>query len=141
MRHRIVIDTNVIISALRSNKGASFLLLQLIDSGKFEVNVSVPLVFEYEALAKRFLHEINLNSHDIEAIINYICKVSHHQKIHYLWRPLLKDPQDDMILELAVASGSDFIITFNKIDFSKASQFGILSLTPQEFLRKIGEIS
>ena len=131
----MVLDTNVLVSALRSNKGASHRLLRLVDSGKFEVNLSVPLVFEYEAAAKK---SAPLPPHDVDAVIDYICSVAQHRKIHYLWRPLLKDPKDDMVLELAVTANCDSIVTHNIIDFSEAKGFGIHILTPREFLRKIG---
>ncbi len=70
MTTRIVIDTNVIVSALRSNKGASFQLLSLIDSGKFRFGLSVPIVIEYEAAAKRLVTHGGLSAADIEAIID-----------------------------------------------------------------------
>ncbi len=132
---QIVLDTNVLVSALRSSKGASHRLLRMIDSGKFQLNISVPLVLEYEATVKR---RTSLSSRDIDAIICYICSVSIHKKVHYLWRPILSDPQDDMVLELAVAGGCNAIITFNKSDFVEAHGFGIRILAPTEFLKEIG---
>lgn len=132
---QIVLDTNVLISALRSNRGASYRLLLLIDSGRFKLNVSVPLVLEYEAAAKRLAP---LSSKDVDAVIDYICAVARRQEIYYLWRPILSDPQDDMVLELAVAAGCDVIVTFNKSDFTQASGFGIQISTPKEFLKRIG---
>ncbi|MBE0435566.1 MAG: putative toxin-antitoxin system toxin component, PIN family, partial [Methylomicrobium sp.] len=108
---RIVIDTNVIIAALRSRRGASFKLLSLIDAGIFRVNLSVPLFLEYEAVAKREQHRFTLNDQDIEDILNYIAAVSDKRDIFFLWRPFLKDPKDDLVLEVAVESASQFIIT------------------------------
>lgn len=136
--YEIVIDTNVWIAALRSKRGASYKLLSLIDSGKFVVNVSVPLVLEYEETAKRLIGEIALTEQDIDEILDYICRVAHHRKIHYLWRPFLSDPADDMVLELAVTAECDFIVTFNQSDFRGIEQFGLAAITPQEFLRVIG---
>jgi putative PIN family toxin of toxin-antitoxin system len=138
---RIVIDTNVFIAALRSRRGASYRLLMLIDRGKFEVNVSVPLVLEYESVAKRFVGEISLTARDIDNILDYICAAARRRKIFYLWRPFLKDPKDDMVLEVAVAASCDFIVTFNKDDFQGVEQFGIELRTPKEFLQEIGERS
>jgi len=137
---KIVIDTNVLISALRSKRGAAYLLFMLIGKGKFELNISVPLVLEYEDVAKRLIREIPLSEHDIDAILNYLCKEGKHRKIYYLWRPFLKDPNDDMILELAVTAGCDFIVTYNEKDFGGVDQFGIKVLNPGQFLRKIGEL-
>lgn len=141
-KHQIVIDTNVLIAALRSNRGASFKLLTLIGKGKFEINVSVALVLEYEGVAKRLVGETALTENDIDDVIDYICSVANHRKVFYLWRPLLKDPEDDMVLELAVAANSKFIVTFNKKDFRKRylKPFGIKALTPKEFLQEIGEL-
>ncbi len=138
---RIIIDTNVLVAALRSRHGASYKLLMLIGSGKYKTSISVSLVLEYEDVTKRLLEEILLTEQDIEDILDYICKVSDHQNIFYLWRPFLKDPKDDMVLELAVAASCDFIVTFNKRDFQGVDQFGIRVVTPKEFLQAIGEVS
>ena len=139
-KYQIVIDTNVWIAALRSKRGASHKLLSLIDSGKFETNISVPLVLEYEDVAKRLVGEIPLTAHDIDDILDYICLVANQRKIYYLWRPLLSDPNDDMVLELAVTAQCEFIVTFNRRDFRGVEQFGIDAITPQMFLQKIGAL-
>jgi putative PIN family toxin of toxin-antitoxin system len=136
---QIVIDTNVFVASLRSRRGASHKLLRLIDSGKFQVNISVPLVLEYEDAAKRIIDEIFLDLQDIDDIINYICRVANRRQIFYLWRPFLKDPKDDMILELAV-SGQCGIITFNTKDFAGVDRFGLRVMTPKMFLKEIGEL-
>lgn len=140
MKRRIVIDTNVFVSALRSRLGASHRLLMLLGGKKFQVCVSVPLVLEYEDAGKRLGREFGLTHHDIEDIIDYICSVADRREIHYLWRPILKDPKDDHILELAVEANAKFIITYNKKYFIEAGQFGINILTPKEYLEEIGEI-
>ena len=141
MEPRIVLDTNVLISALRSRNGASFRLLRLVGQERFELFVSVPLVLEYECTAKRQSRSLGLLHSDIDDILDHLCQVSEHRKIFFLWRPFLKDPKDDMVLELAVESEVDFIVTHNLRDFVGVEQFGISAITPQEFLRKIGEIS
>jgi putative PIN family toxin of toxin-antitoxin system len=137
---QVVIDTNVIIAALRSRRGASFRLLTILEKNKFTVCVSVPLVMEYEDVAKRFIGEIALNEEDIEAVIDYICSVARQREIYFLWRPFLKDPKDDMLLELAVAAECQFIVTFNKRDFTGCEQFGIKAISPRDFLEEIGEV-
>lgn len=133
-------DTNVLVSALRSNKGAAFRLLSLIDTGKFILCVSVPLVLEYEAAVKKESRATGLTSPDVEAIIDYICNVAERYKVYYLWRPFLRDPKDDMVLELAVSSSADSIITYNKTDFKGTEQFGIGVISPKDFLKQIGEL-
>lgn len=140
MKPDVVIDTSVFVSALRSKRGASYKLFMAIGKGLFDINVSVPLIVEYEASAKRLIGEVKLSAGDIDDIIDYICSVAKHRKVFYLWRPLLKDIKDDMVLELAVTSNSKSIVTFNKKDFYGSESFGITVLTPGEFLKKIGGI-
>ncbi|MBI4827180.1 MAG: putative toxin-antitoxin system toxin component, PIN family [Nitrospirae bacterium] len=137
---QIVIDTNVIVSALRSQRGASYKLLMEIGSDKFDVNISVPLVLEYEDAAKRLIGKIRLTKRDIEDVLDYICSEAKRWKIFYLWRPYLKDPKDDMVLELAVTSKSDFIVTYNKRDFQNIRTFGLRVVTPKEILKLTGVI-
>lgn len=132
----IVIDTNVLLSALYSNKGASYRLLSIIDSKKFRVNISTTLIYKYEEILKS---KSTLEVKHIDAILNYICSIGVKNRIFYLWRPKLKDPDDDFLLELAVCSKS-IIVTLNQKDFTIASEFGIKVMTPKEFLLYIGEI-
>jgi len=138
---QIVIDTNVLVAALRSRRGASHRLLMLLGQGKFEINVSVPLILEYEDAGKRIASEAGLTYGDVDDILNYICSVGRKRLIHFLWRPFLKDPQDDHVLELAVESESEFIVTYNVRDFSGSEQFGVHIVTPKQFLRVIGGLS
>ena len=139
-KFKIVIDTNVFISALKSKRGASFKLLFDTPREKFEHNISPSLIFEYESVAKRDSSNIVLSDSEIDSILDMICQWSIKCEIYFLWRPYLKDPKDDFILELAVESQSDFIITYNKNDFKGIEKFGIKVLNPKEFLKKIGEI-
>lgn len=139
-KYQVVIDTNVIVSALRSKKGASYKLLMLLNSNKFEINVSVPLIFEYEDVLKRKPSKFHLTNSDIDDILDYICLIGNKRKVFFLWRPYLKDAKDDFVLELAVESDSDYIITYNKKDFKGIDKFGIDAVTPKEFLKLIGEI-
>jgi putative PIN family toxin of toxin-antitoxin system len=132
---RAVLDTNVIVSAFRSRKGPAFALVSRIGSGSFEVSVSVPLVLEYEEVLSR---ATSLGEEEAVAVLRFLCSAAHRQKIFYLWRPLLPDPKDDMVLELAVASRSRYIVTYNQRDFGPAERFGIEALTPESFLRRIG---
>jgi putative PIN family toxin of toxin-antitoxin system len=137
---QIVIDTNVLVSALRSNRGASFKLLSLVGaSERFEINLSVPLVLEYEDVANRQSHINGLSAQDISDIIDYLCSVGNRRQIFFLWRPFLKDPKDDMVLELAVEAQCKYIVSFNQKDFAGVEKFGLRVLTPQEFLKVIGE--
>jgi len=134
---QIVLDTNVFVSALRSRGGASFKLLSLIGGGRFQLNVSVPLVLEYEDAAKRA--DLALTEKHIDDVLDYVCHVANRREIFFLWRPWLKDPKDDFILELAVEAACDFIVTFNLRDFAGSEKFGVRVITPREFLRILGE--
>jgi putative PIN family toxin of toxin-antitoxin system len=137
---QIAIDTSVLIAGLRSRRGAAHRLLTLIDSGRFQVNISVPLILEYEETARRLSGEIPLTEADIEAVLDYICSVANHHEVFYLWRPFLKDPDDDMVLELAVTAECEYIVTYNERDLRGADAFGIKVVTPREFLQIIGAL-
>jgi putative PIN family toxin of toxin-antitoxin system len=138
-KFKIVIDTNIIVSSLRSKRGYSYKLLSIIDDERIKVFISVPVVLEYEDAIKREKSNIRFKKSEIDDFLDFICLIGEQRKIHYLWRPFLKDRKDDMFLELAVESESDFIITFNQKDFVGVEKFGIKILTPKEFLKVIGE--
>jgi putative PIN family toxin of toxin-antitoxin system len=137
---RIVIDTNVIITALKTKRGASFKLLFELDRTSFVLSISPTLIFEYESVAKRKEQNITISHSEIDSFLDMICKWAEHWEIFYLWRPLLKDPKDDFILELAIESHSDYIISYNKADFEGIEIFGIKVITPKELLEILGEI-
>lgn len=137
---RIVIDTNVFISALRSKRGASYKLLFETDRSKYVQNISTPLILEYESVAKRELAKLSVTADDVDAILDMICKNAEACAVSFRWRPFLKDPDDDFVLELAVQSQSQYIVTYNKADLAGVEEFGIGLLTPKEFLQALGEI-
>ncbi|MBC7853229.1 MAG: putative toxin-antitoxin system toxin component, PIN family, partial [Pirellulaceae bacterium] len=114
----IVVDTNVLIAALRSDRGSSNELLLQSGDGEFKICLSVALMLEYEDVCKRQASQLSLTLADIDDILDYIYSVSELTTVHFRWRPSLSDPGDDMILELAVASRSSFIVTFNARDFT-----------------------
>lgn len=136
-KSQIVLDTNVIISALRSRKGASYKLLMLVDRANFEINLSVSVLLEYEDVTKRLLGQISLTETELDDILDYLCGLANLRDVFYLWRPFLKDPKDDMILELAVSAQCEAIVTYNQKDFVDIEQFGIEVMTPKEFLQRI----
>ncbi len=137
---QIVVDTNVFVSALLSSRGAAHRLLTLVGSGLFELNLSISLIAEYEAVGKRMLDQTQLTEQDLNEILDYLCAMSNRRKIFFLWRPLLPDPGDDMVLELAVAAGVQYIVTFNRRHFAGSEQFGVQVATPQRFLERIGQM-
>jgi putative PIN family toxin of toxin-antitoxin system len=139
-KSQVVLDTNVVVSALRSQQGASYQLLMLIGRADFEINLSVPLLLEYEDVTKRLLDQIPLAEADINNILDYLCRMANQREVFYLWRPFLRNPQDDMVLELAVSGQCEAIITYNKKDFVGVDQFGLRVMTPKEFLEELGEL-
>ena len=141
MSHRVVIDTNVFVSALRSSRGASYHLLRAVGQADFEIVISVPLVIEYEDAAKRMSDVTGLSDTDVDDVIDYLCSVAGHQQIHFLWRPFLRDSRDDHVLELAVEADCDLILTHNVKDFGGCEQFGVKAIRPGAFLKMIGESS
>ena len=142
--YKIVIDTNVLLSALFSNRGKSYRLIELLgvkaqEGVRFNV-VSVPLVLEFEEVLLRpknrekydyFSHE------EIRLILSDIVSVSHRTKLHFLWRPFLKDSFDDKVLETAVNGQAQAIITYNTKDFAGVKKyFDIEILTPAQLFDK-----
>jgi putative PIN family toxin of toxin-antitoxin system len=138
MRPRIVIDTSVIIAGLRSALGASYQILQRLGRAEFIVSISVPLILEYESVAKRQARELGLTFEDIDDVLDYVCSIAEPREIFYLWRPFLSDPRDDLVLELAVEANANFIVTHNLRDFAGVEHFGVEALSPGEFLRYLG---
>ncbi len=133
---KIIIDTNVLLSALYSRRGASFKLISLVGQGYFDIVLSVPLFIEYKSIIKRNRSKIKLSDEKINDILNYLCLVSQHHEIYYLWRPFLRNPKDDMMLELAVTARCKYIVTYNIKDFKGVEQFGIKVLSVKDFLNK-----
>lgn len=140
LRPQIVIDTNVLVAGLRSKRGRAFQLLSLVGTDAFDIHLSVPLVFEYEEVLRRELPRLSISESDVQTLIDYHCSAAKHHEIFFLWRPFLSDADDDMLLELAVKAGCEFIITFNTADFARIDQFGLQAVTPAEFLKRIGKL-
>ncbi|MBI4873966.1 MAG: putative toxin-antitoxin system toxin component, PIN family [Acidobacteria bacterium] len=137
--YQVVVDTNVVVAALLSRRGASHRLMRLVGDARWKMNLSVPLVLEYEQTLKRLCIGGALGASDIDRIVEFLCASASLRPIFFLWRPLLPDPKDHMVLELAVESRADFIVTFNARDFAGTGQFGISVVPPGRFLAIIGE--
>ena len=134
-----MLDTNVLISGLRSRRGAAFRLLSMVGTGAFEHCLSVGLLFEYESALKRPGMVAKLSPRQLDAILDYLCSCAHRQEIYYLWRPALRDPSDDLVLEVAVAGECQSIVTYNVRDFVGSERFGIRVQTPAKFLTELEE--
>lgn len=138
--YQIVLDTNVLLAGLRSQRGASYKLLTILNDIRWQLNISTALLFEYEEVLKRQQAQLGLNLKDIDDVIEAICSIANKRSIFYLWRPMLNDPDDDFLVYLAVESQADYIITYNQKDLQPANKFGIKVVTPKQFLQEVGEI-
>ena len=141
---KIVLDTNIILSALFSKNGSSNKVLIWLFKNQEKINViSNTLLSEYcdVLLREENLKQYsNLSKMDIELFLDDICLISHHQNINFLWRPFLKDIKDDMVLEVAFNANANFIVTNNIKDFKNIEKnFNIKVVTSKEFLKIIGE--
>lgn len=133
---RVVLDTSVLVAAARSKNGASFALVSSIPSPEFQLCLSVSLYMEWQQVLTR---DENLSpGRTVENTMNYLrylASQSHLQEIHFLWRPFLRDANDDMVLELAFAAGCRYLVTHNVKDFHGAEQLGVIVISPREFLK------
>ena len=127
------------VAGLWSRLGASYRILELVRRGRPQPALSVALVIEYEMVLKRGAEQLGLRARDIDAVVDYFCMVGHRQAIHFLWRPVLRDPRDELLLELAVAAQCEYVITHNVRDFAGSEQFGVTAITPRDYLSRIGE--
>lgn len=127
-------DTNILFSGLYSSSGASYQILRLIEASRITPVISTTLLFEYEDILKRKQKELELSGNEIEVVLDNICALSEFQKIYFLWRPYLKDPKDDHVLEVAVASQTKMIVTHNMKYFKGIDKFGVTALRPGKLL-------
>jgi putative PIN family toxin of toxin-antitoxin system len=135
---RVILDTNVLTAALRSKNGASYQLISSLFANKFKIAVSLPLYMEYLDVSLRpTVKPSGVSDADILDFVDEILQQAQTQNIYFLWRPWLKDEKDDMILELAIASQADYIVTFNLKDFRNIELFGIEAITPKDFLNLV----
>ena len=139
--YQIVLDTSVLIAALRSQHGASFELLRLVGDERWQLHLSTALLLEYEAVARREAQEFWLQPDLIEAVLDYLCANAQEHRISFRWRPFLSDPDDDFILELAVAAKAQYIVTHNLRDFAGVEALGLVAITPAQMLGKLSETS
>jgi len=135
---RVVFDTSVLVAALRSREGASFVLVSSIPTAEFQLCLSIGLYLEWQAVLTRKEHLLTgRTEEDALGFLRYLASQAHLQEIHFLWRPLLTDPDDDMVLELAFAAGCTYIVIHNVRDFHGSEQLGIIAITPRDFLKLI----
>ncbi len=105
--------------------------------GAVRLVLSTALLYEYEDIVRRNQAQLALSDQDIEMLLDGLCRVSEHQKVYFLWRPCLTDVKDDHILELAVASAADGIVTYKVRHFAAAHQFAIKVYTPKQVMESM----
>lgn len=137
--HPVVLDTNVLIAGLWSNRGASHRLLRLVGDPRWTLNVSVPLALEYQQTLQRLRGRLRMSESDVDDVLDFLFSVAALRPVYFRWRPLLPDPKDDMVLEVAVACRAEYVVSFNAKDFAGAEQFGIAVVSPARFLAIMGE--
>lgn len=137
---RVVLDTNVLVATLRSENGASRQIVLAAMEREIRPLISVPLMVEYEAVLKRpdQLAATELTVDEIDTFLNAMAAVADPVQLRYLWRPMLDDPADEMVLETAVNGNAERLVTFNLRDLRKAARrFGILALSPPDFWKEM----
>ena len=136
----IVVDTDVLVPGVRSNGGASRLLLDALEQGVVFGVVSVPLMFEYESVLKRSNQLLAAGMTELEAdqVLDMLAARLKPVKVSYLWRPQLRDPADEMILETAINGRASLIVSFNLVDYGKVpKRFGIEVARPGDAVRRL----
>jgi putative PIN family toxin of toxin-antitoxin system len=135
---KVVFDTNILVAAAHSGLGASYTLVHSVPAPEFQLCLSVGLYAEWQEVLTRPEHlPPGLSMEDARRFLRYLASQAHLQEIHFLWRPFLPDPDDDMVLELAFAAGCRYIVTHNLKDFHGSEQLGVSAVAPRDFLRLI----
>ena len=135
-----MLDTNIVIAAMRSPAGASAELLRMARRSEVTLLANVALALEYEATCKLAEHCLaaGLDLHEVGVFVDAVLAMAEPVETHFLWRPQLRDPADELVLEAAVNGQATAIVTFNRRDFGAApARFGIDVLTPAETIRRI----
>jgi putative PIN family toxin of toxin-antitoxin system len=138
---RLVLDTDAVVAAMRSPTGASAAIVRAVRQKQATLLLSVPLAMEYEAVCRRPEHrmEAGLSERQVEIFLNALIALAEPVLTHFLWRPQLRDPNDEMVLEAAVNGRAEALVTFNVRDYgTAASQFGVEVLLPREAIARIG---
>ncbi len=128
----VVLNTDVVVAALRSRLGASRAWLRAILAGEVTLLLSVPLALQYEAVLTRPEHLARSGATvaQIGSLLDTLCAICRPVEISYLWRPTLRDANDEMVLEVAVNGRADRLLSFNERDFKAASRFNMVVERP-----------
>ena len=137
---RLILDTAVMVAAIRSDAGASRRLLVAGLERRLTLLASVPLMIEYQAVMTRpeHLKASGLSAADVGVLLDAVAAVVEPVRLAFHWRPVVRDPDDDMVLEAAVNGRADALVTFNIRDFvGVAEQFGVTVLSPGEAVKRL----
>jgi putative PIN family toxin of toxin-antitoxin system len=136
---RVVLDTSVVVAALRSRIGASNEVLRLVARRRITALATPALFLEYEDVLmrpeQRAVHGLNVR--EIERVLASLASEIEPVTIHIAWRPQLRDPADEMVLEAAINGRADALVTFNVKDFIPARRFGLSVMRPADLLDKV----
>jgi putative PIN family toxin of toxin-antitoxin system len=138
--HRVVLDTSVVVAALRSRTGASNAVLEQVARGRLTPLVSTALFLEYEDVVRR--PEIRLatrmSEKEVAGFLAALASASEAVEVNFRWRPQLSDPKDELVLEVAVNGGADALVTHNIRDFEPAARlFGLRVLLPRDVQKEL----
>jgi len=137
---RLVLDTDVVVAAMRSPGGASAAIVRAVRQGRTTILVSVPLAMEYESVCRKAEHQMasGLSDREVDVFVTAVIALAEPVRTHFLWRPQLRDPGDEMVLEAAINGRADALVTFNTRDFGTVpSRFGVELLLPREAIGRI----
>jgi putative PIN family toxin of toxin-antitoxin system len=133
----VLLDTNVLVAGLTSSRGASHALLQAVAAGKLQIAASPAVWLEYESVLKRdAIRELHgFSEAQVDRFLSALAVWVQPVGLHYIWRPQLRDPGDEMVLEAAVNGQVSALVTHNVRDFaSAASRFSLQVLTPAQMM-------
>jgi putative PIN family toxin of toxin-antitoxin system len=134
------LDTDAVVAAMRSPSGASAAIIKAAREGRTKLLVSVPLAIEYESVCRKDEHRLaaGLSDRQVDIYLDAMLAMCEPVETHFLWRPQLRDANDEMVLEAAVNGRADGLVTFNRRDFGTAPErFGVAVLLPREALARI----
>lgn len=133
-------DTDTVVAAMRSPAGASAAILRAVRQNKVTLLLSVALALEYEAVCHRVEHRLaaGLSEPQVAIFADVLIAMAEPVETHFLWRPQLRDLNDEMVLEAAVNGRADILVTFNRRGFGLApTRFGVEALPPRDAIGRI----
>jgi putative PIN family toxin of toxin-antitoxin system len=137
---RIVLDTSVLVAALRSRSGAGNAVLRLVAERRLILLATAPLFLEYEDVLNRPEHRLvhKFSPQQLDSFLQELAALIDPVELHFRWRPQVHDANDEMVLEAAINGDAGALVTYNTADFSFAAErFGIPMLTPAQVLKKV----